>query len=257
MSGLRTLIIENTPGDVKELKQNIVKYGSSHFHSDFISVAVSFGEGMDVLSKSFFDITILDCKLGDSKHCFQLLKEHLPERFGILVVCTGYKDDFIVRGVRDWQTVWYSKPFSEQGTLDFIEELEGKLGCVYDFENNGFKLRDGQIVYIEQNGNSAKLYYKQYSSKFLNEIIIHKPLYKIEELLNPEVFVRCANSRIINIKFIRGYRQNRQATGGTLYTSFIKSDGNRAEILYSKTYKEKLKNRGALSIPINYPNSIT
>lgn len=240
---IKAVLIDDEVNNVDNLKQLLSKYCHE---VAVLATALNADEGRDIILKFQPELIFLDIQMP-GKNGFELLKS-LPQYEFEVIFVTAY-DYYGIQAVKFAAIDYLQKPID-------IEELQTAVNKVI-VKNQGLKknfqlenlmlffnqqkeeqrialttqketrfIPTGQVIHCESSNN--------YTSFFLlnrEKIIVSKPIYEFEELLNNQGFLRCHQSYLVNKKFIK---------------SWIKEDGgyllmeNGSKIPVSRTKREVL-----------------
>ena len=99
-------------------------------------------------------------------------------------------------------------------------------------------LFDEDIYFIEADGNYSK-YHCNTKNNIPSLLVSTIPLKETEKILNPNIFIRCHESFIVNTNYIRKNSKNRNC-GGIIILADC------SEIPYTKQYKRALNENGCI-----------
>ncbi|SEC41351.1 two component transcriptional regulator, LytTR family [Tenacibaculum sp. MAR_2009_124] len=217
---LKTLIIE----DEKHVRDEIKTLLSNFFESSLtvLAEATSVKEGIKAILEHKPDLVFLDIDLGDGSS-FDILAV-LPEISFDIIFVTGY-DSHAIKAIRLGALDYLLKPIdnyefknSVKKAIDSYQKSKNKENLVnvagnYYTHNVHDKIvlktLDAQhlvnfndIVYCKSDGNYTTFHLLK------EQIVVSKPMKKIQPLLNGEQFIKCHQSYIVNASYVTKYRND-------------------------------------------------
>ncbi|AXG70787.1 transcriptional regulatory protein YehT [Kordia sp. SMS9] len=218
---IKTLIIDDEIAIRNDLKTLL----QEHF-SETVSVigeASNVAEGIAQIKTLKPDVILLDIHLGDGTG-FEILAEIPNKDFNIIFV-TGF-DNNAIKAIKVGALDYILKPVDEDEFVIAIEKaialknegnhLDKLIEVSQDFfegvkekrvilktSDAVYAVYEKDILYCRSEGNYTTFYTQQ-----LEKIMISKPMKKVEELLSPELFIRCHQSYIVNKKHVLKYDKN-------------------------------------------------
>lgn len=208
---IRAIIIDDEPYMHEEVKKRLLEYFPKEIAVS--ATAESVESGLEILTKVEPDLVFLDVHLGDGTG-FDLIEKSDYKDFDVIFI-TGY-DTNAIKAIRVGALDYMLKPIEEEEfkaavSKAIVENSKGKnlemLNGVSSGYYNGsdqkrvvFKTSDGvyaiqeeDVIYCHSDGNYTTVY-----TKSLGGILVSKHIKKIEELLPPNIFIRCHQSYIVN-----------------------------------------------------------
>lgn len=176
-----------------------------------IDVCASYGEALALLEKNKYQLSLLDIKLDDNRTCFELLEEVGRDRFGMAVI-TSDVESITLEHLEEYsidRTI--TKPYSSKK----IQSIKLFLLNTLNKEYSGVSIKNGTTTFMF---DSAEIYYIEKSDKYClfyckpdkyvpNQRIAGIPvattLDYLETILDTNLFKRCSNSAIVNMREIR------------------------------------------------------
>ena len=244
---IRAIIVDDEQNNIDNLKKLLEKYCPE---VTVVSVAISAIDGKKIITEQKPDLIFLDIQMP-GKNGFELLQSLNSYSFEIIFV-TAF-DQYGIQAVKFAAIDYLLKPIHIEELKLAVEKAAEKIyskkqnlqleNLLHLLQHNQQKedhrialpsakeirlVKTKDIVRYEASNN--------YTYFFLadnEKIIVSKPIYEYEELLNSYGFIRCHQSHLINKKFIR---------------SIIKEDGgyllmeDSSHIPISRQKKEEVKN---------------
>lgn len=214
---LKTLIIE----DERHIREDLKKRVFQDFRNELTIVdeAISVKEGVEKIKRYQPQLVFMDIDLGDGTS-FDLLSSLEEINFKIIFV-TGY-DSHAIKAIRLGALDYLLKPIDEDEFKEAVSkaintiEKENLTGSSINIANHYYqkgehckivlKTLDTQylvsfddILYCKSEGNYTTFYL------FEENIVISKPMKKVEELLDKKRFIKCHQSFIVNKAYITKY----------------------------------------------------
>ncbi len=243
---INAVIIDDEIINVTNLTELLLKHCPE---VNVIASAHNADDGKKIILKNNPDLVFLDIQMP-GKNGFQLLQSLHEYSFEVIFV-TAY-DNFGIQAVKFAAIDYLLKPIN-------VAELKIAVKKVIDKnlqKKKNYQLENLlELIKQNQNHNEHRIALptaqeirfvnpkdiircessNNYTTFYLNneeKLIISKPIYFYEELLNDYGFIRCHQSHLVNKKFI---------------TSFVKEDGgyllleNKKQLPVSKQKKENIK----------------
>ncbi|CAL2101430.1 Two component transcriptional regulator, LytTR family [Tenacibaculum sp. 190130A14a] len=214
---LKTLIVE----DERHVRENIKKRVFQDFRNELtiIDEAISVKEGIEKIIRYQPQLVFMDVDLGDGTS-FDILSELNEIDFKIIFI-TGF-DSHAIKAIRLGALDYLLKPIDDDEFKEAVNkaintiEKENTTGSSVNIANHYYregehrrivlKTLDTQhlvsfddILYCKSEGNYTTFYL------FEENIVISKPMKKVEELLDKKRFIKCHQSYIINKAYITKY----------------------------------------------------
>ena len=214
---LKTLIIE----DERHIRENLKKRVFQDFRNELTIVdeAISVKEGIEKIKRYQPQLVFMDIDLGDGTS-FDILTSLEEINFKIIFV-TGF-DSHAIKAIRLGALDYLLKPVDEDEFIEAVTkaintiEKENAIGSSVNIANHYYregehrkivlKTLDTQhlvsfddILYCKSEGNYTTFYL------FDENIVISKPMKKVEELLDKKRFIKCHQSFIVNKTYITKY----------------------------------------------------
>jgi len=218
---IKTLIIDDETSIRNDLK---AKLQNNFNHTVEISgEASSVANGITQIRVLKPDLVLLDIHLGDGTG-FDILSAIDNKTFNVIFI-TGF-DNNAIKAIKVGALDYILKPVDEDEFKEAIEKVialkseENHLDKLIEVSQDFFEgvkekrvilktadavyaVYEKDILYCRSEGNYTTFYTQQ-----LEKIMISKPLKKVEELLSPELFIRCHQSYIVNKKHVVKYDKN-------------------------------------------------
>lgn len=218
---IKTLIIDDETSIRNDLKDKLQHNFSQTV--EIIGEASSVANGITKIRSLKPDLVLLDIHLGDGTG-FDILKAIDNKAFNVIFI-TGF-DNNAIKAIKVGALDYILKPVDEDEFTEAIEKVialksEGNnLDKLIEVSQDFFEgvkekrvilktadavyaVYEKDILYCRSEGNYTTFYTQQ-----LEKIMISKPLKKVEELLSPELFIRCHQSYIVNKKHVIKYDKN-------------------------------------------------
>ena len=243
---INAVIIDDEPINIANL-QNLIQLHCSNVR--IVATAPDADTGREVILQYGPDLVFLDIQMP-RKGGFDLLKELSYFDFEIIFV-TAY-DQYGIQAIKFAAIDYLLKPVSIPELKEAIAKVEAKqklmrqnqkienlISMLAQSQNTashrialptGKEIRfadPGEIIRCQSSNN--------YTTFFLNDsekILVSKPIFEFEELLKGYGFIRCHQSHLVNIKYVK---------------SWVKEDGgylmltDKSEIPVSKQRREAIK----------------
>lgn len=210
---IKTLIID----DEISIRTDLEEMLQEHFSETILVVgeASNVTEGIAQIKDCKPDLVLLDIDLGNGTG-FDILSAIDHKNFNVIFI-TGFNDNAI-KAIKVGALDYILKPVDEDEFIEAIDKAialkseENNLDKLIEVSQDFFEgvkekrvilktsdavyaVYEKNILYCRSDGNYTT-FYVQDSEK----IMISKPLKKVEELLSPELFIRCHHSYIVNKK---------------------------------------------------------
>lgn len=242
----KAVIIDDEKHNLENLSQLLKTYCPQILVCD---TALNAEAGKISILKHQCDIVFLDIQMPE-KNGFDLLRDLNPVDFEIIFV-TAY-DQYAIQAMRFAAVDYLLKPINIEELQSAVnraikkcdlkvhnQQIENLIQLLKNQQNKDEHrialttlketryIKTNEIVRCESSNN--------YSTFFLQnneELLVCRPIYEYEEILNPYGFIRCHQSHLVNKKFVK---------------SWMKEDGdhlvllNGEEIPISRTKKEIVK----------------
>jgi len=215
-----TAVIIDDEKRVREALYGIVKKYCTNIK--VLGLASSADQGKDLIKDTSPDLVFLDVQMTD-KTGFDMLREMEHINFHIIFVTSFDKYalkaikysalDYLLKpiNIADLQMAIAKIEVKEENVSVFLENLNNPLESkkIVIRHSKGIRYAyDSEIIRCQSDGNYSNVYFKDESSLF-----VAKTLKEFEELLPKEHFIRVHQSHIINIAYVKEYRNGR---GGSL-----------------------------------------
>ncbi len=214
---LKTLIIEDERHVREELKKRVFEGFRNEI--SIIDEAISVKEGIEKIKRYEPQLVFMDIDLGDGTS-FDILSSLDEIDFKIIFV-TGF-DSHAVKAIRLGALDYLLKPIDEEefkeavtkavNTIEKENSIKNSINIANHYYREGehrkivLKTLDTQhlvsfddILYCKSEGNYTTFYL------FEENIVISKPMKKVEELLDKQRFIKCHQSFIVNKTYITKY----------------------------------------------------
>jgi len=218
---IKAIIIDDEALVRKDLEEKI----NDHFSKEILIVAQadSVESGLKAIQTHTPDLLLLDIHMPDGTG-FDLITRCKQKNFDVIFV-TGF-DNNAIKAIKVGALDYILKPVAEdelqEAVLKAIENssrkdkhleklieisqeyLQGvkRKRVILKTTNTMYAIYEDDIVYCRSEGNYTTFYTLQ-----LEKIIVSKSIKKIEEILSPNVFVRCHQSYIVNKKHVLKYNK--------------------------------------------------
>jgi two-component system, LytTR family, response regulator len=233
---MKAIIVE----DSRLARNEIVQMLKKHPEIEIIGQAENINVAKQKIEALNPDFIFLDINMpgGDGFELLEKLQD-CPQ-----VIFTTAYDEYAIKAFEYNALDYLLKPINPKRLQQALDKMQLKLldrpEKAADAEKPlGQKLfvKDGErcwlikiadIRYFESCGNYARIYFDK------NKPMIYKSLNKIEERINPELFVRTSRQYIVNINYIAEIESN-----GNTGLLLIMQDGRSIEV--SRRYTTKFK----------------
>ncbi|HEY5462026.1 MAG TPA: LytTR family DNA-binding domain-containing protein [Hanamia sp.] len=242
---IRAVIIDDEKNNIDNLIGLLKKYS---LNVDVTGIAMNADDGVKVILNDHPDLLFLDIQMPD-KNGFDVLRA-LPQHPFEVIFVTAY-DQYGIQAVKFAAIDYLLKPINPEELKISIAKVEDKLNK----KKGNLQLENlMELIKNKDSKNEHKLALattkeirfvntknivrcessNAYTKFFLTDgksIMVSKPIFEYEELLNDYDFIRCHQSHLVNKKFIK---------------SFIKEDGghllleDNTQIPVSRSKKENV-----------------
>lgn len=218
---IKTLIIDDEATIRTDLKEKLQQHFSTTI--EIVGEASSVADGIAQVLTLKPNLILLDIHLGDGTG-FDILTAIDNKSFNVIFI-TGF-DNNAIKAIKVGALDYILKPVDEDEFTEAIEKAvalkseENHLDKLIEVSQDFFEgvkekrvilktsdavyaIYEKDILYCRSEGNYTTFYTQQ-----LEKIMISKPLKKVEELLSPELFIRCHQSYIVNKKHVLKYDKN-------------------------------------------------
>ena len=218
---IKAIIIDDEASIRTDLKEKLQAYFSDTV--EIVGEASNVATGIERIKSLKPDLILLDIHLGDGTG-FDILTAIDNKQFDVIFI-TGF-DNNAIKAIKVGALDYILKPVDEEEFTEAIEKVialkseENHLDKLIEVSQDFFEgvkekrvilktseavyaVYEKDILYCRSEGNYTT-FYTQQSEK----IMISKPLKKVEELLSPELFIRCHQSYIVNKKHVVKYDKN-------------------------------------------------
>jgi two-component system, LytTR family, response regulator len=219
---LRAIIIDDEPSGILTLEIEIQKHCPG---IKIIATTTSASQGIDIIEDYKPEIVFLDINMPEMNG-FDLVKE-LNYRDFYLVFTTAH-DEYAMQAIKHHAFDYLLKPIDRQELKKCVNEiiLENTKTPIHtkNILSNliGIYVKDG-IIFIKQSEIIRLEASGSYTFFYLGDKTKHvasKSLKEYEAQLNPDIFYRCHNSHIVNLKKVVKFIHNEglfvQMTDGSL-----------------------------------------
>ncbi len=195
---IKSIIVE----DSKLAQIELVNLLKSNKQIEVVGIAENGAKAIEMINNLNPDLVFMDIHLPDMDG-FEVLNEInvLPQ-----VIFTTAYDEYAIKSF-DFNTIDYLlKPIKKERLSKAIDKIKSteKEKPNLTIENSIF-IKDSDNYYIAQlkdielfhtEGNYTKIFFKD------KKPLLHKPLNKIEQRLDPTIFIRINRQQIINVNHI-------------------------------------------------------
>lgn len=219
MEAITAVIIDDERNVREGLYGILKKYCPS---INVIGLANSADQGIQLIKDTNPELVFLDVQMPN-KSGFEMLRELETTDFHLIFV-TSY-DKYALKAIKYSALDYLLKPINIadlQMAISKIEEKKENLNVFIENLNNptdskkivikhskGIRYAyDGEIIRCQSDGNYCHIYFKDGTSLF-----VAKTLKEFEDMLPKETFLRVHQSHIINVNFVKSYKNGR---GGSL-----------------------------------------
>lgn len=210
--------------DENHIREAIIYKLESFFNKEIevVTEAASVKEGLLAISELEPDLLFLDIHLQDGTG-FDLIAKSEYKDFKIIFI-TAYDNhaitaikvgalDYVLKPVDDMEfkeavnKALLAKPTNNslekliEVSNEYFKGVERKR-IILKTLNTVYAIYEDDILYCRSSGNYTTFYTQQ-----MEKIMISKPLKKIEEILSPDIFIRCHQSYIVNKKHVLKYNK--------------------------------------------------
>lgn len=218
---IKTLIIDDETAIRNDLKEKLRQYFPDTV--EIVGEASTVADGILQVKLCKPDLILLDIHLGNGTG-FDILTAIDNKQFNVIFI-TGF-DNNAIKAIKVGALDYILKPVDDDEFTEAIEKVialkneENHLDKLIEVSQDFFEgvkekrvilktadavyaVYEKDILYCRSEGNYTTFYTQQ-----LEKIMISKPLKKVEELLSPELFIRCHQSYIVNKKHVLKYDKN-------------------------------------------------
>ncbi len=214
---IRAVIIDDEKNNIDNLTGLLKKYS---LNVDIIGTATNADDALELIRSTNPDLLFLDIQMP-GKNGFDVLRA-LPQHPFEVIFVTAF-DQYGIQAVKFAAIDYLLKPINPEELKLSIAKVENKLNKMKDnlqLENlmeliknkdskNEHKLalattkeirfvNTNEIIRCESSNAYTKFYFSDGKS-----IMVSKPIFEYEELLNDYDFIRCHQSHLVNKKFIK------------------------------------------------------
>ena len=214
---IRAVIIDDEKNNIENLTGLLKRYS---LNVDVIDTATNAEDAIELIINTNPDLLFLDIQMS-GKNGFDILRA-LPQHPFEVIFVTAF-DQYGIQAVKLAAIDYLLKPINPEELKLSIAKVENKLSKMKDnlqLENlmeliknkdskNEHKLalattkeirfvNTNEIVRCESSNAYTKFYFIDSKS-----IMVSKPIFEYEELLNDYDFIRCHQSHLVNKKFIK------------------------------------------------------
>ncbi|MGY4385451.1 two-component system LytT family response regulator [Pedobacter sp. UYP24] len=214
---IRAVIIDDEKNNIDNIVGLLKKQG---LPVDIVGKATNVEDGLNTIAATQPDLLFLDIQMPD-RNGFDLLKALPHYQFEVIFV-TAY-DQYGIQAVKFSAIDYLLKPINPEELKTAIAKVEVKLKQKkqnYQLENLMDLIRDKdakkdhklalastkEIRFVHTDEIIRCESSNAYTQFFLTDgksILVSKPIFEYEELLQDYEFIRCHQSHLINIKFIK------------------------------------------------------
>lgn len=214
---IRAIIIDDEDYVREELKERVRQKYSSQI--EIIEEAAGVSEAKDKINRHNPDLVFLDIDLTDGTG-FDVIEQLDDVDFQIIFV-TGF-DDQAIKAIKIGALDYVLKPVDDEEFDSAVEkaikacdkknDVSDAVDVANNFYNQGkhdkivLRTLDAHhvvyfddILYCKSDGNYTTFYLSE------ENIIISKPLKKVETLLNESLFLKCHQSYMVNTTYVTKY----------------------------------------------------
>ena len=218
---IKTIIID----DESYIVNQVLDLTSNHFNADIevIGTANSVATAVKQIDHLSPDLVLLDVHLGDGTG-FDILSKVKDKKLNVIFI-TGF-DNHAIKAIKVGALDYILKPIDEDEFREAVEKaialhsketnIEKLIEVSQDYFEGAkekrvilktaetvYAVSEKDILYCKSDGNYTTFYTQ------LNEkILISKPLKSAEEILSPELFIRCHQSYIVNKNHVLKYNKS-------------------------------------------------
>ncbi len=218
---IKTIIID----DESYVRDHIRELITALFNDriEIIGTADSVVSGIKLINKTQPHLILLDIHLGDGTG-FDILSSVESKNISIIFI-TGF-DNNAINAIKVGALDYILKPIDEDEFKEGIEKaieltkIDSNIEKLIEVSQEYFEgtkdkrvilktsdtvyaVYEKDILYCKSDGNYTTFYTMQN-----DKILISKPLKFIEEILSPEIFVRCHQSYIVNKTHVLNYNNS-------------------------------------------------
>lgn len=216
-SKIKAVVIDDESYIRDDIRKRIISKFANKI--DIVEEASSVATGKKTMQKAKPQLVFLDIDLGDGT-AFDILNQ-LNEKDFQLIFITGF-DTHAIKAIKLGALDYILKPVDDQEFNEAVEKAimaieEGKdMDKAINISNHFYSegkhdkivlrtleaihiVNFEDIVYCHSEGNYTTFH-------LLNEkIMISKPMKKVEELLNKDLFLKCHQSYLVNTSYVSKY----------------------------------------------------
>ncbi len=240
---IRTIVVDDEPLAREKLR------GFLEAESDFEVVAEcrDGAEAVETIEREKPDLVFLDVQMPELSG-FEVLEQLDPESFPTVIFVTAY-DQYALKAFEVHAVDYLLKPFDRerfQETLGRVRErrelgdARAKLQAMLE-ERSRYPdrlevrtsgrvvlVRLEEVIWIDAAGNYVKIH------TTTEALTLRETMARIEERLNPELFLRIHRSTIVNVEHIRELQQQ-------FHGDYVVVLKNGQRLTLSRSYREKMQ----------------
>lgn len=211
---MKAYIIDDEPHNVDNLSFLLAQYCPS---VQIVGTALNANDGIDYLSKNQIDVLFLDIQMP-GKNGFDLLTE--LKSYGFRVIFVTAFENYAIRAIKFSALDYLLKPIHSNELIQAVKRAESdatnryvekQIHHLLDSEQNKEKntialplenelriVKLTDIIYCQSDNNYTWFYLSDGE-----QILVSRGLFEFDTLLPENSFVRCHQSYIVNIEFVR------------------------------------------------------
>ncbi|MBL4675855.1 MAG: response regulator transcription factor [Mucilaginibacter sp.] len=214
---MRAVIIDDEKNNIENIEQLLIKH---ELPVTIVGRAINANDGVSVIASTAPDLLFLDIQMPD-KNGFEVLKA-LPHHQFEVVFVTAF-DNYGIQAIKFSAIDYLLKPIDPEELRQSIAKVEAKLNqrkANLQLENlmNFIKDKDAKKEHKLALASTKEIRFvhtgdiircessNAYTKFFLTDgkdILVSKPIFEYEELLTGYDFIRCHQSHLVNIKFVK------------------------------------------------------
>jgi len=217
---IQAIIIDDEKHNLENLQELLQRHAPQ---VEVAGTAVNAEQGLALISAINPDLVFLDIQMP-GKNGFDLLRE-LPQYNFEVIFVTAY-DQYAIQAMRFSAVDYLLKPIDVQELqqavsravarhhqksqneklLNMLSLLTTKQGkeeqriALSTLKETRF-VKTGEIIRCESSNNYTTFYLQA------EELVVSKPIYEYEEILKDYGFIRCHQSHLVNLKYVKSWKK--------------------------------------------------
>ncbi|RFZ90019.1 DNA-binding response regulator [Mucilaginibacter conchicola] len=214
---IRAVIIDDEKNNIENIEQLLIKH---ELPVTIVGRAINADDGVSVIASTAPDLLFLDIQMPD-KNGFEVLKA-LPHHQFEVVFVTAF-DNYGIQAIKFSAIDYLLKPIDPEELRQSIAKVKAKLNQrkanlqlenLMDFikdkdakKEHKLALASTKEIRFVHTGDITRCESSNAYTKFFltdgKDILVSKPIFEYEELLTGYDFIRCHQSHLVNIKFVK------------------------------------------------------